>query len=197
MPKILPPILPIKRRHPEASHTDAVDTFGFRAIRFGMKALNIIPYAASFQSQVIDLSVKAWSPVFLRTKGEVPSFVYDAFYPQGWQARQVSDVTTLLETEPENVWLGLRRDELVGFIGIRLHPEDQMGEIYILAVSPDHQRQGIARTLMQFAEQRIRASGLKMVMVETTGDSGHAPARLTYEASGYERWPVARYFKRL
>ncbi|MDH3581936.1 MAG: GNAT family N-acetyltransferase [Hyphomicrobiales bacterium] len=88
-----------------------------------MKALNIIPYATSFQSQVIDLSVKAWSP--------------------------------------------------------------------------DHQRRGIARTLMEFAEQRIRASGMKMVMVETTGDSGHAPARLTYEASGYERWPVARYFKRL
>lgn len=36
-----------------------------------------------------------------------------------------------------------------------------------------------------------------MVMVETGGDRGHVPARATYEAEGFVRWPVARYFKDL
>jgi GNAT superfamily N-acetyltransferase len=72
-----------------------------------------------------------------------------------------------------------------------------MGEIYIVAVSPDVQRLGIGQALMQFAEQRIRDAGMTMVMIETAGDSGHEAARRTYEASGYELWPVARYFKPL
>jgi hypothetical protein len=38
---------------------------------------------------------------------------------------------------------------------------------------------------------------MTMVMVETGGDPGHAPARGAYEAAGFERWPVARYFKAL
>ena len=38
---------------------------------------------------------------------------------------------------------------------------------------------------------------MKVVMVETVGDSGHEPARRTYEAMDYVRWPFARYFKPL
>ena len=162
-----------------------------------MSELDIIPYRPEFRDQVIGLAVRAWNPVFAKTRNDVPRFVYDAFYPQGWQARQTADVASLLDTEPENIWLALQGNDLAGFIGIRSHPEDQMGEIHIVAVSPDRQRRGIGRKLMEFAEQTIRASGMKMVMVETIGDSGHEPARRAYEAIGYEGWPVARYFKRL
>jgi hypothetical protein len=38
---------------------------------------------------------------------------------------------------------------------------------------------------------------MRMVMVETGDDPGHMPARRAYEAVGFERWPVARYFKDL
>jgi hypothetical protein len=34
-------------------------------------------------------------------------------------------------------------------------------------------------------------------MVETGGDPGHAPARRTYERSGFTLLPIARYFKNL
>ena len=159
--------------------------------------LDIIPYRPEFRDQVVGLAVRAWSPVFAKTPNDVPRFVYDAFYPHGWQARQTAEVTSLLDTEPENIWLAFQGDELAGFIGIRIHPEDQMGEIHIVAASPARQRQGIGRRLMEFAEQMIRARGMKMVMVETVGDSGHELARRAYEAFGYEPWPVARYFKPL
>lgn len=88
-------------------------------------------------------------------------------------------------------------NDLLGFLGFQLHPEDQMGEIHIIAVAPDRQEQGHGKRLLKFAETRIKDAGMPMVMVETVGDSGHAPARAAYEASGYQRWPVARYFKEL
>lgn len=163
----------------------------------GMSNLKITPYSSDFRDAVVDLTVEAWTPVFGKTENEVPSFVYEAFYPRGWEARQTADVVRLLEDEPENIWLALQDGELAGFIGLRLHPEDQMGEIYIMAVSPAHQRQGIGKALMSFADQQIRKAGMTMVMVETGGDTGHEPARHAYESFGFERWPVARYFKRL
>lgn len=43
----------------------------------------------------------------------------------------------------------------------------------------------------------VRTAGMRMVMVETGDDGGHTPARAAYESMGFERWPVARYFKGL
>ena len=86
---------------------------------------------------------------------------------------------------------------MLGFAGTRLFPEDSMGELHIIAVDPAHQRRGIAKALMQTAFDDIRAAGMTMVMVETGGDPGHDASRATYEAAGFERWPVARYFRKL
>lgn len=160
-------------------------------------SIKIAPYTPKHKQQVIALTVNAWTPVFSKTKNEVPSFVLESFYPDGWQVRQTDEVISLLENEPQNIWLALQQDEVVGFVGVRLHPEDSMGEIYIIAVAPDHQRRGISTALMTHAEDLIRASGAKMMMVETMGDSGHQPARRAYETFGFQRWPVARYFKKL
>lgn len=79
----------------------------------------------------------------------------------------------------------------------RTHPKDRMGEIYVLAVDPELQRRGVGRALLNHSIQRSRVAGMSMVMVETGDDPGHEPARLSYEADGFERWPVARYFKDL
>ena len=159
--------------------------------------IEIKPYEPEYEEAVIDLTIDAWSPVFARTKLEVPRFVYDAFYPDGWELRQKADVLAILSVEPQNIWLAHLERCVAGFVGVRTHSEDQMGEISIIAVRPAYQRQGVGRQLMRFAEDRMRSAGLKMVMVETVGDSGHEPARRAYSALGYETWPVARYFKPL
>ena len=162
-----------------------------------MSDIQIIPFGAEHKEAVLDLTQRAWTPVFEKTQYEVPRFAYDAFFPDGWERRQRADVAALLETEPENFWLAVIGQELAGYLGIRIHAADRMGEIHIIAVSPAHQRKGIGRQLMQFAERHIRAAGMKMIMVETVGDGGHEPARRAYEAFGFEPWPVARYFKPL
>ncbi|WP_411892577.1 GNAT family N-acetyltransferase [Yoonia sp. SDW83-1] len=147
---------------------------------------------------LINLSIRAWTPVFVELMTTTSDqFVLNAFYPSGWKARQVADIQALLEDESCTVWTAQTDDHLVGFIGLRSHPEDAMGEIHIIAVDPDQQRNGVATALMSFASDEFRRGGLKMVMVETGGDPGHEPSRAAYESFGFHPWPVARYFKEL
>jgi hypothetical protein len=43
----------------------------------------------------------------------------------------------------------------------------------------------------------MRTSGMDIAVVETGGDSGHAPARAAYETAGFTLLPIARYFRLL
>ena len=67
----------------------------------------------------------------------------------------------------------------------------------MIAVDPDFQGQGIGSALIEFALEWMKDAGMSVAMVETGGDSGHAPARHTYEKMGFGLFPVARYFKKL
>ncbi|WP_424466765.1 GNAT family N-acetyltransferase [Pseudoclavibacter helvolus] len=149
------------------------------------------------REELISLALRAWEPVFPLTEQAVSPFVYRAFYPDGWRVRQEADIAAVLDGEPENVDVAFSNSQVAGWVCTRLHPEDSMGEVYVLAVEPSLQRRGIGRALLDYSTQRAKAAGMNMVMVETGDDPGHEPARRAYEADGFERWPVARYFKDL
>ncbi|WP_081737784.1 GNAT family N-acetyltransferase [Arthrobacter sp. H41] len=121
--------------------------------------------------------------------------MYESFYPQGWITRQVADLSRVLDDEPGSVQVALEDGQVIGWEAVRLHLQDRMGEVYVLAVDPDYQRRGVGTALMNHAFENIRAAG--MAMVETGDDPGHAASRASYEAAGFTRWPVARYFKDL
>ncbi|WP_282860071.1 GNAT family N-acetyltransferase [Pseudoclavibacter helvolus] len=149
------------------------------------------------REDLISLALRAWEPVFPLTEQAVSPFVYRAFYPDGWRARQRADISAVLDEEPENIDVAFSDSQVAGWVCTRLHPEDRMGEVYVLAVDPDLQRRGIGRALLDHSTRRAKSAGMSMVMVETGDDPGHEPARRAYEADGFERWPVARYFKDL
>lgn len=151
----------------------------------------------SLKTEILALSYRSWQPVFSKMKPSVPSYVYGAFYPEGWWVRQASEIVNYLDKEGDSAWVAAEAQSLLGWVGTRLHPEDKMGEIHILAVDPDHHRRGIGSALIAHAIAHFRQSGMQIVMVETGDDPGHAPSRATYERAGFERWPVARYFKAL
>ena len=159
--------------------------------------MRIVPYSPNDRDAVLALSLRAWEHVFPLTKQSVPPFVYRAFYPNGWRERQYADLATVLDEEPGNVDVAFLDDRMAGWVCTRTHPEDNMGEVYVIAVEPELQRQGVGRALLDRSIQRSRSNGMSMVMVETGDDPGHEPARRAYEADGFERWPVARYFKDL
>lgn len=157
----------------------------------------IIPYDPSHLDEILELTVLAWSPVFPLMKKETPDYVYNAFYPDGWKARQRSDVLDTCQDSEANIWVAMTENKVSGFMGLNVHQEDSMGEIYVIAVHPEYQRQGIASALMSFAFDWFRQHDMKIVMVETGGDEGHANSRATYESVGFERYPTARYFRKL
>lgn len=157
----------------------------------------IAAYDPAFRDALLELSIRAWEPVFPLVKAEVSPFVYQAFYPEGWRTRQRADLAEVLDKEPDTVDVALDGERPVGCASTRLHPEDNMGEVYVIVVDPDYQQRGVGRALMEHSLELARLAGMTMVMVETGDDSGHAPARAAYESIGFERWPVARYFKDL
>ncbi|MGL4744741.1 MAG: GNAT family N-acetyltransferase [Dermatophilaceae bacterium] len=159
--------------------------------------MQIRPYVDTDRSAVLDLSLRAWALVMPQMRGVVPGFVYDAFYPQGWEVRQLADLAAILDGEAEQVDVATVDGSVAGWVCTRLHPEDRMGEVHVVAVDPDRQGRGVGTALIEHSVGRVRAAGMAMVMVETGDDPGHLPSRAAYEAAGFVRWPVARYFRPL
>jgi ribosomal protein S18 acetylase RimI-like enzyme len=124
------------------------------------------------------------------------SEVYGRLYPEGWRASQRQAVEAVCAAQKTRVWVAEVGASAVGFVALELHPEDSIGEIYILAVDPDH-KGSLETALTEFALVRVQDAGMAVAMVDTGGDPGHAAAPRTYEKAGCVRLPIARYFKNL
>jgi D-alanine-D-alanine ligase len=59
-------------------------------------------------------------------------------------------------------------------------------DIYWIVVSPDFQRQGIGRALMEHAEQLIRAKDGRLLIIETSGAELYSATRGFYHAVGFQ-----------
>jgi ribosomal protein S18 acetylase RimI-like enzyme len=146
---------------------------------------------------VVRLSLDAWAPVFVSIRKAFGEQLYARFYGDDWRSHQQQSVESVLADDKSNVFIAESDGEVVGFVAIVIHDDRTIGEIYMIAVAPDHQRKGHANALTTFATVWIREQGVPVAMVETGGDPGHAPARATYEDAGFTLSPVARYFKAL
>jgi ribosomal protein S18 acetylase RimI-like enzyme len=146
---------------------------------------------------VVGLSLRAWAPVFASIERALGSEIYGLLFPDGWLASQRQAVEAVCASQEKRVWVAEVDGTTVGFVAVDLHPESSMGEIHMLAVDPDHQGNGIGTALTEFSLARIKDAGMKVAMVETGGDPGHAAVRRTYEKAGYLHLPIARYFKNL
>lgn len=146
---------------------------------------------------VISLSLRAWAPVFVSLEAVLgESGVFARLHPD-WRADQRRAVAATVSDKQIQVWVAECDAVVAGFVAVRLDRQADIGEIYMLAVDPDHQRRGIGSLLTSFALDRIKDSGVTLAMVETGGDPGHAPARRTYEKAGFTPLPIVRYFRKL
>ena len=156
--------------------------------------MEISPYEPRHRDAIIELSLRAWAPVFASLEQEMDADVWAAFYPDGWPAVQRASVAAACDAEDLTVSVALDGGRVLGFVAVRIH-DALMGEIYMIATDPSAQRRGVARALTQHALAFMRSKGNTVAMVETGGDPGHAPARATYEAAGFRNLPLARYFR--
>ena len=159
--------------------------------------MQIEPYKAHQFDAVVRLSLRAWSPVFDSIENMMDAEVYRAFYSDDWRVNQQKAVEDVCIAEDSNVWVAIEANSTIGFVAVKLHSDDSMGEIYMIAVDPDYQNRGVGTALTEFALNWMKEKGMSIAMVETGGDRGHAPARHTYEKAGFGLFPVSRYFKKL
>lgn len=159
--------------------------------------MEIESYSPHHRDAIVRLSLRAWTPVFDSIQNSMDADVYQAFYPDNWRVRQQKAVEDVCAASDTNVWVAIEADATVGFIALKLHSDDSMGEIYMIAVEPDFQSRGIGTALIEFALTWMKDVGMSIAMVDTGGDPGHAPARHTYEKVGFGMLPIARYFKKL
>jgi GNAT superfamily N-acetyltransferase len=158
---------------------------------------HIRPYAATDASDVVALSLRAWAPVFDSERTVLGSEIFERLNGEDWRRRQQKDVEHALADDRMTVWVADVDGRAVGFVAAKLDRDESIGEIYMLAVDPDHQRRGLGIELTSVATEWIRAEGLPIAMIDTGGDPGHAPARRLYEQAGYRPMPIVRYFKAL
>jgi ribosomal protein S18 acetylase RimI-like enzyme len=159
--------------------------------------MQIKPYNPHHLDAVVHLSLRAWTPVFESIQNAMDADVYRAFYADDWRVSQQEAIKEVLAAQDTKVWVAFDASSTVGFVAVKLDSQSRMGEIYMVAVDPDFQGQGIGSTLIEFALAQMKEAGMSIAMVETGGDPGHAPARRTYEKLGFGLWSVTRYFKKL
>ena len=156
----------------------------------------IRPLGAADIAAVVEFSLRAWAPVFESFRTVLGEPVYQALHPD-WATTQARAVEAVCQDEGADVWVAERDGRPVGYVAVRIHPDDRTGEIEMLAVDPLVQRQGIGTALTRFAVQQLRDAGVRLAVVGTGGDPGHAPARRVYEKAGFIGLPLVRYYARL
>src|SRR4028119_957549 len=152
----------------------------------------IRPFEDRDTEAVVGLSLRAWAPVFSSLEQTLGSEIFRRQHPD-WREDQRRAVEEVCAANKGRVWVAEVDARAVGFVAVELdHPERSMGEISMLAVDPDLQGGGIGTALTEFALDRLRDAGMRVAMVETGGDPGHAAARRTYEKAGFVVPPEAR-----
>jgi GNAT superfamily N-acetyltransferase len=123
--------------------------------------------------------------------------IFDLHHRPDWRASQRNDVEAALADEKSTIWVAEEDGVVVGFAAAILHPDELMGEVWMVAVDPEHQNHGLGTELTNVATDWMREAGMTHAIVSTGGDQGHAPARRTYEKAGYRPFPGVNYFKAL
>jgi GNAT superfamily N-acetyltransferase len=158
--------------------------------------LKIEPYEESKLDEIVRLSLRAWEPVFDSLERAMDRDVYCELHPD-WRVTQRAAVESVCGDSRITVWVASEESRVIGFVALKLHVENRMGEINMIAVDPDFQRRGVATALTKHSIEWFKDAGMSVVMVETGGDPGHEPARHAYESAGFRLLPIARYFKKL
>lgn len=159
--------------------------------------IDIRSYDEKDRGAVVALSLRAWAPVFASLEQILgPSGLFAWMHPD-WCEDQRSAVQAALADVDLDVQVAEVDGDVAGFVAVRVDQASCMGEIHMIAVDPEHQRQGVGARLTDAAAERMKALGMEVAMIDTGGDPGHAPARRIYERAGFTPLPITRYFKRL
>jgi ribosomal protein S18 acetylase RimI-like enzyme len=147
---------------------------------------------------VVAFGLEAWAPGFAGIEAELGPETFRLLFPD-WRSSQAKAIEAVCRAAGNEVWVAVADDRPVGFVALRYVDEDAVraGEIEMVAVAPGHQRAGIGAALVELAVAQMRAAGVALAVIGTSGDPGHAPARALYEGLGFHAFRHVRYYRRL
>ncbi|ALU94429.1 GNAT family acetyltransferase [Streptomyces globisporus C-1027] len=158
--------------------------------------IHVRPYKSRDLGPIVDLSLRAWLPVYESFAKVLGPEVFRRQYPD-WRTSQRKEIEAACTEGKAHVWVAEAGAEVVGFVAVVLEPEGGAGSVELLAVDPDHQGRDAGTTLTEFASTWMKEAGVTLASIWTGGDPGHAPACRTYEKAGNTALPLVRYYKAL
>jgi ribosomal protein S18 acetylase RimI-like enzyme len=156
---------------------------------------SIRPATPDDEDAIVALSLAAWAPVFASMGEIVGPALFTQLFTADWRQYQEDDVRRACHRY--EVTVAEANGAVVGFTAVDLPDGEEHGEIYMIAVDPEHQGEGVGSKLTESAVDRMRAAGRRLAIVNTGGDPGHAPARATYERAGFVSLPQRQYYRLL
>ena len=141
-------------------------------------SISIRPLAVDDATQVRDLFVRV-------NRGLAPPHMAEAF--EGYIARslreEIDRIPAYYGERHGGFWVAVDGPRIVGMFGLELLPDGAM-ELRRMYVDPDAQRRGIARKMLQFAEDECRRRNVPRLELSTS--ELQRPALSLYQNAGYE-----------
>jgi ribosomal protein S18 acetylase RimI-like enzyme len=118
-----------------------------------------------------------------------------------FEPNQIEELTQMLnqhlgdEADSQGIWFTDYDNEPVGVAYVA--PErmtDGTWNLYLIAIHPDHQKQGRGAALLQYVEQMLTERGERVLLVETSGTDDFEYVRVFYRNNGYEEEARIRDF---
>ncbi|MGH9046865.1 MAG: GNAT family N-acetyltransferase [Acidimicrobiales bacterium] len=130
-------------------------------------------YRSADEEAVVAFLLRAWTPVFASLETALGAEIFDRLHPD-WRSGQEEAVRAVLADPAMQIWVAGAADRIIGFAAVKLDPGSLVGELYMLAVDPLTQDHGIGTALTDVATAWMRSSGMRVAMIDTGGDPGHA-----------------------
>jgi GNAT superfamily N-acetyltransferase len=161
----------------------------------GAGEMRIRDYEGADEGPIVALSLRAWEPVFESLERHLGADLLVRLRGD-WRRGQEEEIRAILADPGGRAWVAEDACGPVGWVAASPgEGENLVGEIEMIAVDPEVQGRGIGAELTEVATSWLGERGMRVAMVETGGDSGHAPARRVYEKAGFVPLPAVRYFR--
>lgn len=103
-----------------------------------------------------------------------------------WQDWIWNSIADYMRQEMHHAYVLTVDSEVAGFGNFRLEETRSIGKIGYNGVHPKFQGRGIGKKLLEYGLVQIRQSGMRLAIVVTGLNEGHAPARHMYEKAGFQ-----------
>jgi GNAT superfamily N-acetyltransferase len=153
---------------------------------YNMPLIQFIPAQIEHLSKMQEIREAAFAPVFASFRKILGDEIYELAQQREDKAQKDLLVSYLCIDSGWEVYAAVLRREVVGFIALKSDLQMFVGEIGLNAIDPFWTARGFGLAMYEFAVDRFRETGMKVVVVSTGADASHLAARKAYRKAGFD-----------